>query len=125
MKKFGLVLFAVLFSFNANAFDLTEASNKFANDVNKTSEAVETRKAQAEAKKAELKEKAAAKKAEAEAKKEEMKAKAEAKKAEAKAKKEELKNKAAAKKAEAETKKAERKKAFEDAKGNLKNAFGK
>ena len=100
MKKFSLVLFAVLFTFNANAFDLTAASNKFTNDVNKTSEAVEAKKA-------------------------EYKAKAEARKAEAEAKKAELKEKAAAKKAAAETKKAERKKAFEDAKGNLKNAFGK
>ena len=58
MKKFGLVLFAVLLSFNANAFDLTEATNKFANDVNKTSEAVEAKKAEAAAKKAEYKAKA-------------------------------------------------------------------
>ena len=100
MKKFSLVLFAVLFTFNANAFDLTAASNKITNDVNKTSEAVEAKKA-------------------------EYKAKAEARKADAEAKKAEYKAKAEARKAEAETKKAERKKAFEDAKGNLKNAFGK
>lgn len=118
MKKLGLVLFAVLFTFNANAFDLAGASNKFANDVNKTSEAVEAKKAEAKAEKEARKAKYEAKKAEAKAEKEARKAKYEAKKAELKAEKE-------AKKAEYEAEKAKRKKAFEDAKGNLKNAFGK
>ena len=100
MKKFGLVLFAVLFCFTLNEFDLAGVSDKLTDDMNKATEAVEAKKAETTAKKAEYKTKAEAKKAE-------------------------LKEKAAAIKAEAETKKAERKKAFEDAKGNLKNACGK
>lgn len=103
MKKFYLGLFAVLFAFNVNAFDLTSVANKVSDSANKTSQAIENRKA----KDAEFKA--------------EQKAKVEAKKAEVKAKID-------AKKAEDAKKKAEQEKAIKDAKdslNNLKSSFSK
>lgn len=114
MKKVYLALFAVLFTFNAHAFDLATAANKVADSANKTAESVEARKAaNAKAK--------ADREAAAEAKKAELKKQVEDKKAEAKSKYE-------AKKAEDAAKKAEQEKAMKDAKdslNNLKKSFGK
>ena len=103
MKKLYLSLFVVLFAFNANAFDLTSATNKISESANKTAQAIETQKSKDAAKKAEIQDKINAKKAEAKAKID-------------------------AKNAENAKKKAEQEKALKDTKNsfnNLKGAFSK
>ena len=114
MKKTLVALFAVLFAFNANAFDLADNLHKVANTADAAAQKVE-----------------AAKTADAQAKAE-AEAAVEAKKAEinnaVEAKKAEIAAKAEADKAAADAKAAEQKKAVEDTQkslNNLKNAFTK
>lgn len=99
MKKIYLSLFTVLFAFNANAFDLATAANQVADGANKTSAAIEAKKAKAAEKKAEREAAAAEKKAA-------------------------LEKKIADKKAAAAEKKAQREKAVDDAKNSLNNLKG-
>ncbi|MBR5598412.1 MAG: hypothetical protein IKW39_00060 [Alphaproteobacteria bacterium] len=83
MKKMYFLLTALLISFNANALDLTTMAVKVSSDVNKTTQALENKKAEHKAKKEEYK-------AKSKAKKEEIKNKINDKKNEAKASKKEV-----------------------------------
>lgn len=67
MKKLYLGLFAVLFAFNANAFDLAGAANKVAEGANNTTAAIEAKKAEAAEAKAAREKAAAERKADREA----------------------------------------------------------
>jgi len=103
MKKLYLGLFATLFAFNANAFDVAGSLNKVSATADSAAKQVEAAKTADETAKAEAQAAIDAKKAELEAK-------------------------AAEQKAADEAKAAEQKKAVEDAKNslnNLKNAFSK
>jgi len=114
MKKILVALCAVIFAFNANAFDVagglrqvSAAADSAADKIEGTQNADESAKADATAA--------------LEAKKAEAQAAVDAKKAE-------LEAKAAEQKAADEAKKAEQQKAVDDAKdslNNLKNAFSK
>ncbi len=110
MKKLYLGLFAVLFAFNANAFDIAGAANKVAEGANNTAATVEARNAKAAEAKAAREKAAADKKAEFEKKLADKKAEA------AKARTD--------REAAAAAKKAEREKAVNDAKNSLNNLKG-
>ena len=125
MKKLYLGLFAVLFAFNANAFDLAGAANKVAEGANNTTAAIEAKKAEAAEAKAAREKAAAERKAAREQAAADKKAELEKKLADKKAAAEKAK---ADREAAAAVKKAEREKAVEDAKNslnNLKGAFSK
>jgi len=114
MKKLYITLCAVLFTFNANAFDVAGSLNKVSAAADNAAQKVEAQKAADKA----AKENATAA---VEAQKNEVKDAVEAKKAEIEAK-------AAENQAASDAKKAEQKKAIEDTKdslNNLKNAFSK
>lgn len=110
MRKFYLGLFAVLFSFSANAFDMVDVAGKVSENAEAATQKVEEQKADWDTIKAEREARVKAKKAEYKQKLAERKAAREAKKAELEAQKE------------------EQKKAVEDAKASLsglKNALSK
>lgn len=103
MKKIYFGLFAILFAFNAQAFDVAGSLNKVSAATNEAAQKVEASKNADDTAKAELQNQIEAKKAELEAKANEQKA-------------------------ESDAKKAEQEKAVKDVKdsvNNLKNAFSK
>lgn len=125
MKKTLVVLCAVLFAFNAQAFDLAGSLHKVANTADTAAQKIEAQKAADAQAKADSG--AAVEQAKADAK-----AAVEAKKAEindaVEAKKAEIAAKAEADKAATDAKTAEQKKAIEDTQNslnNLKKAFSK
>ena len=114
MKRTLVALCAVLFAFNANAFDVAGNLNQVSATADSAAQQVEAAKTADDTAKADANASLEAKKAEAQAAVD--------------AKKAELEAKAAEQKAADEAKKAEQQKAVDDAKNslnNLKNAFSK